>query len=364
MKISTPRPFALSLSKGFAWFDKLTTNRVCLFVLVAQLLTIEAAFAANTSANTEKTIPVKVTMRDNGYTLGDSIAMHAEFNLAKGLVFDPNSVPLKGPVNNWLDLRDVTMIESKNSDDNSHIRIDFTWQIFGTVEHAQTLKIPAIQLQTIPPNESEKAGDNNKPIAITIPAQGFHLSPVLPPSVTENKHRPHAPPLRFDTRTPLIIGLLCLGFSLLSGILWLWLMDKIVWWPRNPGPITQLSRQLSKSGVEQQSNFSYADLRTIHKALASCAGKSLYPDTLKNLFEHASYLSAEKPVITKFFNASWQSFFASGSTSSTVNVEETLAWIKRAAMAERLFLASQAKKHLAKKLSKVKTVAANQAVQA
>jgi mxaA protein len=316
------------------------------------------AFAANDSANPEKIIPVKVTIRDNGYTLGDSIAMHAEFNLAKGLVFDPNSVPLKGPVNNWLDLRDVTMIESKNSDDNSHISIDFTWQIFGTVEHAQTLKIPAIQLQTIPPNESEKAGDNNKPIAITIPAQGFHLSPVLPPSVTENKHRPHAPPLRFDTRTPLIIGLLCLGLSLLCGILWLWLMDKIVWWPRNPGPITQLSRQLSKAGVAQQPNFSFADLRSIHKALASSAGQSLYPNTVDNLFERAPYLSADKPTITQFFNVSWQSFFAS-STSSTVSVAETLAWIKRSAMAERIFRAYQAKKP-----AKVKTIAVKQAVKA
>lgn len=333
----------------FVWLLRLSLLYVSLLVLPVS--------AANTSANPETPIPVKVIMRDNGYTLGDTIAMHAEFNLAKGLVFDPNSVPLKGPVNNWLDLRDVTMIESKNSDDNSHISIDFTWQIFGTVEHAQTLKIPAIQLQTIPPNDSAKASDNNKPIAITIPAQGFHLSPVLPPSITENKHRPHASPLRFDTRTPLTIGLLCLGFSLLCGVLWLWLMDKISWWPRNPGSITQLSRQLSKAGVAQQSTFSVADLRSIHKALASSARQSLYPNTLDNLFERAPYLSAEKLSITQFFNASWQSFFASSSTPSTVNVTETLAWIKRAAMAERLFRASQAKKP-----AKVKTIAVKQAV--
>ncbi len=135
-------------------------------------------------------------------------------------------------------------------------------------------------------------------------------------------------------------------------------MDKIVWWPRNPGSITQLLRQLSKAGVAQESNFSAADLRTIHKSLANSAGQSLYPNTLDNLFERAPYLSAEKLSITQFFNASWQSFFASGSTSSTVNVAETLAWIKRAAMAERLFRASQAKKP-----AKVKAVAVNQVVQ-
>ena len=327
------------------------------FVLLLWLsLFVLPVLAANSS---EKTIPVKVTMRDNGYTLGDTIAMRAEFNLAKGLVFDPNSVPLKGPVNNWLDLRDVTMDESKNSDDSSHIRIDFSWQIFGTVEHAQTLKIPAIQLQTIPPNNSIKDNDNNKPIAITIPAQGFHLSPVLPPRITEKAHRPHAPPLRFDTRTPLTIGLVCLGLSLLCGALWLWLMDKVSWWPRNPGPITQLSRQLSKVGVAQQSTFSVADLRSIHKALASSAGQSLYPNTLGSLFERAPYLLSEKLSITQFFNASWQSIFANSSTPINVDVAETLAWIKRAAMAERLFRASQAKKP-----TKVKAAAVKQAVKA
>lgn len=330
--------------------------RLSLFCLSLLVLPVSVA---NTSTNSEKSIPVKVIMRDNGYTLGDIIAMRAEFNLAKGLVFDPNSVPLKGPVNNWLDLRSVMMDESKNSDDSIHIRIDFAWQIFGTVEHAQTLKIPAIQLQTTPPNDSAKANDNNRPIAITIPAQVFHLSPVLPPSIIEKEHRPYAPPLRFDTRTPLTIGLLCLGLSLLCGALWLWLMDEISWWPRNPGPIMQLSRQLSKAGVAQQSTFSVADLRSIHKALASSAGQSLYPNTLDNLFERAPYLSAEKLAITQFFNDSWQSFFASGSTSSTVSVAETLAWIKRAAMTERLFRASQTKK-----TAKVKTIAVKQMVKA
>lgn len=308
------------------------------FVLLLCLtLLMPSAFAADSPATPSLTgAKVNVTMRNHGYTLGDTIAMHAEFNLAKGLMFDPNSVPLKGPVNNWLDLRDVTMIERKNADDNSKISIDFTWQIFGTVEHAQTLKIPAVALQTLPPT----TGDT-KPLTIIIPAQGFNLSPVLPPTVTENKHRPHAPPLRFDTRTPLTIGLLCLGFSLLCGGLWLWLMDKIVWWPRNPGPITQLLRQLNKAGVAQQASFSPEHLRDINKALADSAGQSLYPNTLDNLFKNAPYLAQEKTAITQFFNATWQQFFTSN--HQAVRVKETLAWVKHAAIAERLFRASKAK---------------------
>lgn len=367
-------PFVVSLSNHVPPFDKLRANGVFLILLLILLLFFTQTIPASPETTPAVTDPkVKVTMRDNGYTLGDMIAMHAEFNLAKGLVFDTNSVPLKGPVNNWLDLRDASMTESKNSDGSSKISINFTWQIFGTVEHAQTLKIPAIQLQTIPPTEITKGEStkddtaksvNNKslvkPLAITIPAQGFNLSPVLPPTITENTHRPHAPPLRFNERMPLMFAIIFLSLGLLCGALWLWLQDKISWWPRNPGPITQLARQLSKAGVAQQSTFSAEDVRTINKALASSAGQSLYPDTLSHLFERAPYLAAEKPAITQFFNAAWQSFFTSKNAQSTLNVAETLSWIKRAAMAERLFRASQVKKRTVK----VKRIADNKAVKA
>lgn len=278
---------------------------------------------------------VKVSMRDNGYTLGDIIIMHAEFILAKGLVFDINSVPLKGPVNNWLDLREVTMNETKNADDSSKVSVDFTWQVFGTVEHAQIVKIPAIQLQTLPKDSALKSAEN-KPLAITIPAQGFHLSPVLPPSLTENTHRPHVPPLRFNTQTPLTIALVCFSLALLCGALWLWLLDKISWWPRDPGPMTKLARQLRQQSLVQ--SFTNETLRTIHAGLAGCAGQSLYPNSLGNLFENCPYLVPSKTEITQFFNASWRVFYEknASSTASAICVAGTLRWINRAAMAERL----------------------------
>lgn len=325
-------------------------------LLLCSSFFLQTLFVGATVAALAVTGPkVKVTMRDNGYTLGDMIAMHAEFNLAKGLVFDPNSVPLKGPVNNWLDLRDASMTESKNSDGSSKIRINFTWQIFGTVEHAQTLKIPAIQLQTIPPTERTKGEPtkdddaksvNNKslvkPLVITIPAQGFNLSPVLPPTIAENTHRPHAPPLRFNERMPLTLAIICLSLGLLCGAFWLWLQDKILWLPRNPGPMMQLARQLNQQKISQQNIrqvFTVENLRTVHAGLASSAGQSLYPNTLNNLFEKSPYLEAEKLEITQFFNVTWQIFYEKNTNLSTANISvtDTLRWINRSAMVERLF---------------------------
>jgi hypothetical protein len=325
----------------------------------------QVAFAAAESTPKAQSPTIKITMRDNGYTLGDTIAMQAEFNLPKDLEFDANSVPLKGPVNNWLDLREVSMSETKNADNSNKISINFIWQIFGTVEHAKTLKIPAVQLQTIaknndvisdPTNENstntnaKKSNSPDKPLAITIPAQRFNLSPVLPPTITENNHRPHAPPLRFDTRTPLTLGVIFLVLSALSAISWLWLQDKISWWPRNPGPITKLSRRLKSQEVSQQTTFSLQQLRNIHAALADCAGQSLYPNTTENLFKNAPYLSAEKQEIMQFFNASWQQFFASDTKPNieTISISNTIRWVNHAAIAERIFRASQLKNNAGK----------------
>lgn len=321
----SPHPFAARLSA---------------FILMT-LLIAQTAFAADAlkdqPLSPALSAPIKVHMRPNGYTLGDIIEMRAVFNLKKGQTFDPDSVPLKGPVNNWLDLREVKFASSKNTDDSERIQLEFTWQVFGTVEMAQMVYIPAIALQTIPPT----TGDT-KPITITIPAQGFHLSPVLPTLIEEKAHRPHALPLRFDTYTPLLLAAFSLGLSMLFGGLWMWLQDKIAWWPRNPGPLTALARNMR---THQGARFSVEDLRNIHVGLAKSAGQSLYPNTLSNLFQKSPYLSSDQAEITRFFEDSWQVFHTPNVSASAIAVPETKAWIHRAAISERL-ARRQAKKHV------------------
>ncbi len=318
---------------GLTSIKKYLDFRVMLYIfLVSGLLFVEHAGAAELKKaeplSPALAAPIKVSMRTNGYTIGDLINMRAEIMLKKGQVFDPNSVPLKGPVNNWLDIREVKFQSSQNKDDSSKITLDFTWQIFGTVEMAQTIYIPAIALQTIPPEKG-----NTKPLTLTIPAQGFHLSPVLPPQVEERNHRPHALPLGFDTQTPLIMALTLLGLGLLFGGFWLWLQDKISWWPRNPGPLTKLARQLR---THREGSFNPNDLRTIHSGLAASAGQSLYPNTLPHLFVKCPYLATEKLAITQFFEDSWQVFHGKNAQTNAIDVSTTKAWIQRAAIAERL----------------------------
>lgn len=314
--------------KGFLYL-------VILFLSLFSSMSMAAEKTDAALLNPALSSPIKISMRNNGYTLGDLVEMRAEFDLKKGLAFDTNSTPLKGPVNHWLDLRKVNMRASQNADKSAHITLDFTWQIFGTVEMAQRVYIPAIVLQTLPPEASDA-----KPITITIPAQGFHLSPVLPTTIEETNHRPHARPLKFDTQTPMNTALFCFGTGLLLSFIGLWLQDKISWWPRNPGPMTQLARMIRNHPT---TTFNTQQLRAIHTALALSARQSLYPNTLENLFKSCPYLSTEKTEITDFFITSWQLFHSQENMTGAISVSATKAWIARAAMAERI-AGRQAKK--------------------
>lgn len=285
-------------------------------------------------------VDVVVTMQNHGYTLGDVIAMHAEFTLGKDFIFDERSMPLAGPITRWLDLREVHFDQSK-SEGQTHIKIDFIWQIFGTVNEAQKINIPAIILQMSSDNaevaEISDEAEKTKPLIITIPEQGFYLSPVLPEKLTdEETPRPMLPPPRFDETTPRAMTLICLGLGLFLSGFYLWWQDKLMFLPRRPGAMTLLARQFRQQNVVKQAQLSAVNLRTIHAGLAAVAGQSLYPNTLDDLFKNAPYLGEYRQEIEQFFNTSWQQFHSQNATKNTISVVDTILWIKRSAIAERL----------------------------
>ncbi|MDC9725327.1 MAG: hypothetical protein PSN44_05340 [Gammaproteobacteria bacterium] len=288
-----------------------------------------------TETLSESDVEIKVSMRNHGYTLGDLISMHVEFTIGKGYEFDSNSVPLKGPINAWLDLRDVVLQKEILVDERELIQIDFTWQLFGSVAEAQIINIPSIIVQTLP---VEVAGNDKEPLIVIIPEQGVYLSPVLPEQITEQEaQRPIIVPPKFDEMTLFKLAWLCLALGLLLFSFWLWLQDKIKWLPRKPGAMTLLARQLHQQRIAKQAAFNDDDLRMIHAGLAGCAGQSLYPDTLDKLFESAPYLLLDKEAITHFFTASWQAFHRKDAGEYHISVADTMAWVKRSAISERLF---------------------------
>lgn len=291
----------------------------------AELAKIPAAEpTAETVANN-----MTVSMRDSGYTMGDTLDMTATFTLPVGHEIDEESLPLVGRVNYWLDIQSLDF-QSKDMQQEQQVKLHIKWQLFATVEMAQQIKTPEIVLKTT----------GEKPQKIIIPQQAFYYSPVLPmPPLKDIDRHPDLTPPDFDTAQPLKKLSLCLGLFVIAGLAWLWLKDLLPGLPRAAGPMTQLARQLKSKST----HFTTAQLRDIHTALNKSAGVSLYPNNLSQLSQNAPYFAGEQENVTQFFNQSWAQFYRNEETVTgsveTKGVETTahLSWIKRVAMAERLF---------------------------
>lgn len=274
---------------------------------LALLLLMPPAFAS---------VSVKVTMRDSGYTLGDTLQMQVEIPLAKEKI-DMESLPMEGRVASWLDLRTLKVSEKSNK-----TLLDMTWQLFGTVEFSQPLKLPEIAIKT--------TGKNAQ--TIVIPAQTFYYSAVLAKTVENEKMRPNLPPLRFDEHTPKFMAVLLAILALCSGLALAWVQDKLPFLLFKPRPLTRLFRQLQSEGSQV---LSVQRLQQIHHALNLVAGQSLYPNTLNQLFEVAPYLQNEQSSIRDFFALSWQEIYRGG--ESTISADSVKEWLRHAALAERIY---------------------------
>lgn len=265
---------------------------------------------------------VEVVMRDSGYRLGDYLHEQVTIQLPKHTTLDPESLPLTGYVKPWLDLTHLELTQQGQT-----IQLSLTWQIFATVEIAQALKTPALELKT-----------KEKPVqTIHVPAQSFYYSPVLPFPLKETKRHDDLPPLQFSTRTPLL-GMLLLG-ALSLGLLtvWLWLKDLLPW-PRNPGPMAKLARSIKRRSA-QNSQTKY--LQAIHQALNASAQQSLFPGNLHHLFLNAPYLQAYQTDIEQCFTESWRAMYGHapmhGDEATALYKPLSFDWIAQAAMAERLY---------------------------
>lgn len=279
----------------------------------------------------ESIVPVSVSFRDSGYVLGDFVKVRAYFSLPAKLKLDSLSLPLKGPVNSWVDLRDI-QLEQQTTETTTDYTITYTWQLFATVQKAQKIQLPQIILQTLPVSRSgEKVA---KPKYIFADVEDIYYSPVFSSLMANEKPLPFIKPTPFDSKTPLLLGLLSISIFWVLLLFWFWLEDKISFWPRHPGAMTKLYRKLSRQ--RKKSQFSQKDIALIQSALAQSARQSLYPHTLTNLFDNAAYLSEFEAEIKLFFSQAWQAMYIDDAVKNQIVVADTLGWIYQASIKERL----------------------------
>ncbi len=298
----------------------------CCLLLLSMLCLHTSVLASNEQTSA---VPVNVELREHGYHLGDFVSMKVRFTLPDNMALDPLSIPLKGPMNAWFDLHDVELAEWSTKDGTDYI-ITYIWQVFVTVEHAQSIVLPTVTLQTLPiaKTESEVA----TPAYIFAEPHHILVSPVFPEILTDEQPKSFITPPKFDTKTHFWFTVSSLLMALALFIFWLWFTDRLPFWPRNPGPLTLLNRQLSKQQQLEPQHF-----HQIHLALAKVAKQSLYPKTLPRLYQQAPYLLGLKNDIDTFFTQSWAAIYINPAQQKAINLEQTLTWIKRSSVEERLY---------------------------
>ncbi|MGQ0700450.1 MAG: hypothetical protein ACT4PZ_19700 [Panacagrimonas sp.] len=240
-------------------------------------------------------IPISAQMRDTGYVLGDFIEQRVDLALPGSAELVRDSIPALGRVNNWMELREV-----RRPDDDSLV---LTYQVFAAVEQALQLAVPPFKL---------RVREGAEELTITVPAQPFYLSAVLPPTLGETDRQPRLTPAPepLPEQAPLWRALAWAALALVLTLYLAWAYDRLPFLSRNAGPLTRLNRSLRRKAGTPLSGETYGRaLQEVHAAFNACAQETLYESTLPVLFARAPHLLPLRPDIETLFAHSRQVFY-------------------------------------------------------
>lgn len=119
---------------------KAKTRGFLLLVVLAVLATLPARAKSPVSLSPELQAP-----RPFGFVIGDLIHHRIHIEVDSALPLRADSVPPVGPINYWLELRDVE-IEQKETKGKTRYSIDLIYQTFYAPREVETLAIPGFTL--------------------------------------------------------------------------------------------------------------------------------------------------------------------------------------------------------------------------
>ena len=109
-----------------------------------------------------------VEPRAFGYFLGDVLRRDVMLTLRHGARIEPASLPRPGPLNYWLDLRSVDVVEN-DSTGATQVKVALAYQAFYAALDPRRLEIPGFTLKVTDGKRTEDA---------QVPAGGFVISPL------------------------------------------------------------------------------------------------------------------------------------------------------------------------------------------
>ncbi len=265
-------------------------------------------------------------VKDVGYVIGDIVTRHITLTIKKPYVLVEESLPIVGyektyrgqPIGVYLSALKHT---KKDEGDRVVHQLTLDYQIFTSSVVAKRAAVLAEYLRLLN-TESKK-----EVVKYRVPMWEFVISPlsVFGQIKVEDDMSQFRGPLLIDasrenTRFKILLVLLILS---LLGLLYI--LGKGAWLPRMGGPFAKAYRTIKKQTDSPQGIQNAVS--SMHAALNTSAGHSLFTDNLKQFLAKKPAFKAIKPEIQQFFGLSNQVFFEANANHNLG--AEPVTWLKQ-----------------------------------
>lgn len=240
--------------------------------------------------------------RPYGYVIGDLIELRLDVEVASGLTLDPATLPKAGPMNRWLNLRQVTV-----HGETPHYRLHLQYQTFYAPLEVKNLTVPGLTLQLKGPGG---------PVAASTPDWPFTMAPIRELSVLRAgglepmrldawPKAPEAGAYRWHFFAATLVALLGLGgIGYLRG--WIGAGSR----GRHFASALKDLRPLPEGCADQATlRQAYA---AVHGAFNQTLGETLFQQDLDRFMDAHPLYGEMRPEIEAFFDSSYRLFFADG----------------------------------------------------
>ncbi len=264
--------------------------------------------------------------RDFGYVMGDVIRQTLTVTTPADQMLDTTALPRPGPVNDWLDIRDISW-ESQPGPTGQIHHIHLQYQIFKGLRGPEQVILPGLPLHF----------GGASPLDTTGPDWPIALLPIIPVTLSSEE---------VEVRPPMLAEPMPMDAH--WRLLWLWLIAALTvglyavhrYWRglRRTRPLLQARQDIGRllQAPLTRERLSAA-VRTLHTGLDHSYGATLFGGQVGLFCSEKPTFADLEAELEAFFSLSNQLFFASdGSALDLTASAKSLAMLaKRLAAAER-----------------------------
>lgn len=247
------------------------------------------------------------TPRPAGWMVGDLIPIRFTVTVEDSHPLQLASLPEKGPVNYWLEIRDV-QLQEREQDGKIEYRLDLEYQNFYVPLDVQDRRIPSFDLIF---------GEGERAFTISTEPWAFTVSPLRGISLRESDEghgivRPlaDAEQLPLSTKPTLNRIYVFLAVWVLLAVLLLYHYSIWPWHKRPYRPFGAALKAVRRSYKNRRDATVWMNaMLATHRAFDQTAQRSVLSEDLSNfLQEHKKYSKLEEEI-KAFFEASRAAFF-------------------------------------------------------